>query len=172
MSDVLGAASGCGASAPAGAASRGAAEPSGDDDNGDEDSGDAALRLSVAELAGHLLALLDDDDRAELAHALSTADTAQGRSALRRWIGWALGLLIVAVGLCWLMHALYFGFLASGGTACDSQLETTAQAELEYLVGYAPAYLRTTLLLFVVKKLCEKVSGFEERGEGLGMARC
>ena len=153
-----------GASAPAGAASNNATEPTEDSDDGD------ALRRTasagaVAGLAGHLPSVLDDDDRAELAHALSSADITDGRAALCRWGGWALGLLIVAASLCWLMDALSFGFLDSGATT----LETTSRKSALEFVGWAPGYLQAGVLLFVVKKLCKKVTGFDA-GRGLGMA--
>ena len=145
----------------------GAVDADGSDDHGSDDH-DGNLRLTVAERAGNLPSLLGDDGHAELTVALSHADTAQGRATLCRWVGWAVGYLLVAAGLWKLMDALYFGFLASGEGACDATLETTAQAELEYLVGYAPAYFRGAVLLFAAKKVCEKIAGFESRG-GLGM---
>ena len=133
---------------------------------GDDDD---SLRRTFAERAGDLPSVLNDKDRAELARTLSSADTAQGHTALCRWGDCGLSYLVVAAGLCWLMDALYFGFPDSGAAACDASLETRSQAELEYLVGWAPAYLRGALLLFVAKKICEKITGFEERGLGMAL---
>eukprot|EP01046_Picozoa_sp_COSAG06_P027169 COSAG06_NODE_2381_length_6980_cov_11.893039_1_plen_273_part_00 len=142
--------------------------------HGDRDGGGGG-RLSVAELSGNLPSLLGDEDaNAELVRALSGAEAAAPeRAALwQRWTAWIIGYLIVAAGLWWLMNALYFDFLlsSSGGEVCGgAKLESMAQSRLEYLVGWAPPYLRGMLLLFVVKKLCQKVTGFED-GAGIGVA--
>ena len=141
-------------------------------------AGGGGGRLSVAKLSGNLPSLLGDDvANAELARALSGAEAAAPeRVALwQRWTAWIIGYFIVAAGLWWLMNALYFDFLlsSSGGVdseVCGAKLESMAQSRLEYLVGWAPPYLRGTLLLFVVKKLCQKVTGFEEDGAGIGVA--
>jgi hypothetical protein len=140
-------------------------------------AGGGSGRLSVAELSGNLPSLLGDEDaNAELVRALSGAEAAAPeRVALwQRWTAWIIGYFIVAAGLWWLMNALYFDFLlsSSGGVdseVCGAKLESMAQSRLEYLVGWAPPYLRGMLLLFVVKKLCQKVTGFED-GAGIGVA--
>jgi hypothetical protein len=133
------------------------------------DGGASAPRHSVAELAGSLPSLID----AQVAE-LSSPEyyTVHARPALCRWGGWALGYLLVAVGLWKLMDELYFGFLgdASGEAVCDATFGSTAKPGLEYFVGCAPTYYRGSLLLFVVKKVCESAAGFKSRGglsEGL-----
>ena len=138
--------------------------------DGDGDDGGGPPSLSVAELSGNLPSLLGDEDaNAELARALSGAEAAAPeRAALWRWTAWIVVYLLVAAGLWWLMNTLYFDFLlSSDNESCDAKLESMAQSRLEYLVGFAPTYLRGTLLLFVVKKLCERAAGFESHG-GLG----
>ena len=134
-------------------------------------AGGGSGRLSVAELSGNLPSLLGDKDAtAELARALSgAAAAAPERAALwQRWTAWIVGYLLVAVGLWWLMNALYFDFLlSSDNESCDAKPESKARSRLEYLVGWAPTYLRGTLLLFLMKKLCERAAGFESHG-GLG----
>ena len=154
----------------------GAAAAAGSDDHREAaaahgaSAGGGGGRLSVAELSGNLPSLLGDEDaNAELARALSGAEAAAPeRAALWRWTAWIVVYLLVAAGLWWLMNALYFDFLlSSANESCDAKLESMAQSRLEYLVGWAPTYLRGTLLLFVVKKLCERAAGFESHG-GLG----
>ena len=135
-------------------------------------AGGGSGRLSVAELSGNLPSLLGDKDAtAELTRALSGAEAAapDQRVALwQRWTAWIVVYLLVAAGLWWLMNALYFDFLlSSDNESCDAKLESMAQSRLEYLVGWAPTYLRGTLLLFLMKKLCERAAGFESHG-GLG----
>ena len=135
-------------------------------------AGGGSGRLSVAELSGNLPSLLSDKDAtAELTRALSGAEAAapDQRVALwQRWTAWIVVYLLVAAGLWWLMNALYFDFLlSSDNESCDAKLESMAQSRLEYLVGWAPTYLRGTLLLFLMKKLCERAAGFESHG-GLG----
>ena len=137
-------------------------------------AGGGGGRLSVAELSGNLPSLLGDEDaNAELARALSVPEAAAPeRVALwQRWMAWIVGYFIVAAGLWWLMNALYFDGLlsSSGGEVCGAKFESMAQSRLEYLVGWAPPYFRGMLLLFVVKKLCQKVTGFED-GAGIGVA--
>jgi hypothetical protein len=119
--------------------------------HGDRDGGGGG-RLSVAELSGNLPSLLGDEDaNAELVRALSGAEAAAPeRVALwQRWMTRIVGYFLVAAGLWWLMNALYFDFLlsSSGGEVCGAKFESMAQSRLEYLVGWAPTYLRGTLLL-------------------------
>ena len=98
---------------------------------------------------------------------------AMARAALWRWGGWGIAYALVALALWWVMHSLYFGPVVSSSErlGCSAgDLEKEAQNTLEYAVGWAPTYLRGSLLVFLAKKLCEKAAGFESRGglaEGL-----
>ena len=92
-----------------------------------------------------------------------------------RWGGWVAAYALGALALWWTMHSLYFPAAAgaAGDRECgagDGELEQAWQSTLESFVGWAPTYLRGSLLVFLAKKLCEKAAGFESRGglaEGL-----
>ena len=153
----------------------------GDDGRGSGDTVATPGRASLAELIGTPSLLgaeghAGGDDTAVNAGAAELGAPPHGamaRAALWRWGGWGIAYALVALALWWVMHSLYFGPVVSSSErlGCSAgDLEKEAQNTLEYAVGWAPTYLRGSLLVFLAKKLCEKAAGFESRGglaEGL-----